>query len=152
MATPDIVHLLLNILGASDVAPLVTHPTTRNNIPVTEVAIYGEKLPPRPLMDPSGIVNKPATSLVVKSYPGTRGEEGDLYHMRFLLRAYASSLTEARELAEICEDILHDETFDVELEESTIRVETEKGTGPTADLETGTDFPFCDNIYTASVL
>jgi hypothetical protein len=151
MATPDIIHLVMKILGDSGVAPLVTHPTIRGGLPVTEISIYGEKLPARPLMD-TNIVNVPATALVVKSYPGSREELGGLWKPRVLVRAYANSLTNVRVLGGVVEELLHDQTFDVVQGAETFRIHLEMGAGPNSDLEDGTQFPFSDRIYNTAVV
>jgi len=151
MAAPDAVELLIDILTASDLAPLVTHPTTRNGVSITEVSIYGEKLPDRPLLNP-GSVQKPATTFLVKSYPGSREELGGLRKPRILLRSYAPSLAAANELSTLADELLHDQTFDVTVDSSIFRVYLEMGAGPNSDEEQGTTFPFCDRAYNLAVI
>lgn len=152
MAIPDSVEIVMGILLAeSGIVALVTHPTTRGGSPVTEISIYGDKLPQRPLMD-AGIVNTPATALVVKGLPGPRDTDGGLSRPRILMRAYANSIANANELSSLVDEILHDETFDITIGSNTFRIELEMISGPNADLEMGTGFPFCDRLYNTAVM
>jgi hypothetical protein len=151
MAAPDVIHVVMKILMESGLVPLVSHPVVRGGNPVTEVSIYGEKLPARPLMDAT-IVNVPATAFVVKTYPGRREESGGLRMPRVLLRAYAGSLSDVRELSDLADELLHDQTFDVVQGADTFRIYLEMGAGPNSDLEDGTQFPFCDRIYSTAVI
>lgn len=68
------------------------------------------------------------------------------------MRAYANSLANANELSSLADEILHDETFDITIGSNTFRIELEMISGPNADLEMGTGFPFCDRLYNTAVM
>lgn len=148
MALPDALTMTMNILSASDMVDLVTHTVGAEE----EISIYGEVLPSRPLLNADEI-NKPATALVVKSFPGTQETDGGLSKPRILVRAYARDLADARELSAIANVYLHDLTFDeTDDDEDTHRIELEMMSGPNTGIEPGTLYPYCDRIYTTAVM
>ena len=150
MALPDAVNITMDVLENSFIVFFVTHPTAE--IPSGDVAIYGEILPPRPLLHDVE-TNKPATALVVKSIPGTRETDGGLRKPILLIRSYGHDSYSARTLSSLVEEVLHDQTFDhTDSSNTTHRIEYEMISGPNTGIETGTDFPYCDRLYSTAVM
>jgi hypothetical protein len=153
MARADGTKLVRLILEA-DAFVLAAASHTVNSVVIK--AIYGERLPDRPLVDSaaaaSGKLNQLATAIVVRSFGGTRDESGGPARPRVLVRCYGPSTALARDLAMLVDDTIHDETFDVVDGGQTYRMVTELSAGPNSDVEPTTSYIFSDMIYSTTIL
>src|SRR3954467_8866308 len=145
---------LLRMVLTADPYVLAAASHTVNAAVVT--AIYGERLPAKPLVESaavaSGALNQLATAIVVKSFGGTREESGGLGHPRLLVRCYGPSPAVARALALLVDATVFDETFDVADGPTQYRLVVNESVGPNAGIEDITDYIFSDMIYSTSVM
>ena len=145
----DVVKLLKDIIAADSViGPRVTHIVAT----VPRIAVYEEALPAAPLMD-LNFNNRPATAVVVVTFPGRRDPDVPFWTRRIITRCYGPTQQHAKNLDILVQDLLSDETFDVgdPGDPGRVRMAVQFSSGPVVDID-ASKFPYTDSIYEVNTI